>query len=177
MDEECLLPGEASDLTFLTKLNSKLNAHPHYLSFIKGDNKTKKTIDREEFRLLHYAGEVTYNVHGFLEKNNDLLYRDLKEAMIASSNHITKAVSFCTFTSASIKYMWLIVLFLNKVFTANELNSKKRPETAASQFKNSLALLVEILMKKEPSYIRCIKPNESKKPNTFEVDIVTHQVG
>lgn len=153
MDEECLLPGEASDLTFLTKLNSKLNAHPHYLSFIKGDNKTKKTIDREEFRLLHYAGEVTYNVHGFLEKNNDLLYRDLKEAMIASSNHITKAV-----------------------FTANELNSKKRPETAASQFKNSLALLVEILMKKEPSYIRCIKPNESKKPNTFEVDIVTHQV-
>ena len=104
MDEECLLPGEASDLTFLVKMNKLLNAHPHYLSFVKGDNKTKKTIDREEFRLLHYAGEVTYNVHGFLEKNNDLLYRDLKEAMIASKNYITKAVK---------KYFCLFIFLLN----------------------------------------------------------------
>jgi myosin-1 len=66
--------------------------HPHYLSHAKGDNKMKKTIERQEFRLLHYAGEVTYNVKGFLEKNNDLLYRDLKDAMISSSNLITKDV-------------------------------------------------------------------------------------
>lgn len=30
------------------------------------------------------------------------------------------------------------------------------------QFKNSLNNLVEILMGKEPSYIRCIKPNDYK---------------
>ena len=33
----------------------------------------------QEFRLLHYAGEVTYNCVGFLDKNNDLLFRDIKE--------------------------------------------------------------------------------------------------
>ena len=33
----------------------------------------------QEFRLLHFAGDVTYNVKGFLDKNNDLLFRDLKE--------------------------------------------------------------------------------------------------
>lgn len=33
----------------------------------------------QDFRLVHYAGEVTYSVDGFLDKNNDLLYRDLKE--------------------------------------------------------------------------------------------------
>ena len=32
----------------------------------------------QEFRLVHYAGEVTYMVNGFLEKNSDLLFRDLK---------------------------------------------------------------------------------------------------
>ena len=36
----------------------------------------------QEFRLLHFAGDVTYNIKGFLDKNNDLLFRDLKEVII-----------------------------------------------------------------------------------------------
>ncbi len=35
---------------------------------------------------------------------------------------------------------------------------------AATQFKLSLAKLMEILMSKEPSYVRCIKPNDAKQP-------------
>lgn len=37
---------------------------------------------------------------------------------------------------------------------------------AATQFKNSLMKLMEILMSKEPSYVRCIKPNDAKQPGT-----------
>jgi len=44
----------------------------------------------QEFRLVHYAGDVTYNVRGFLEKNNDLLYRDLRKIMSHTTNSITK---------------------------------------------------------------------------------------
>lgn len=33
-----------------------------------------------------------------------------------------------------------------------------------TQFKNSLVGLTEILMSKEPWYVRCIKPNEAKQP-------------
>lgn len=42
------------------------------------------------------------------------------------------------------------------------MSSKKRPDTAINQFKNSLNKLMDILSSKEPSYIRCIKPNEFK---------------
>lgn len=42
---------------------------------------------------MHYAGEVTYNVRGFLEKNNDLLYRDLREVMSHTTNSIIKVLS------------------------------------------------------------------------------------
>ncbi len=35
---------------------------------------------------------------------------------------------------------------------------------AATQFKTSLNNLMSILMSKEPSYIRCIKPNDNKQP-------------
>lgn len=34
-----------------------------------------------------------------------------------------------------------------------------------TQFKNSLSSLLEILISKEPSYIRCIKPNDRKEPS------------
>lgn len=37
---------------------------------------------------------------------------------------------------------------------------------AATQFKNSLMKLMEILMSKEPSYVRCIKPNDGKQAGT-----------
>lgn len=58
-----------------------------------------------------------------------------------------------------------VFCFLQTVFDVKDLTSKKRPETAITQFKNSLNNLVEILMGKEPSYIRCIKPNDFKLPS------------
>ncbi|CAK9821958.1 Unconventional myosin IC [Anthophora retusa] len=153
MDEECLRPGEPTDLSFLEKLNVNLNNHPHYISHMKADLQTQKVMGRDEFRLVHYAGDVTYNVRGFLEKNNDLLYRDLREIMSHTTNSITKSV-----------------------FDVKDLTSKKRPDTAITQFKNSLNNLMEILMGKEPSYIRCIKPNDYKMPNKFNEKIILHQV-
>ncbi|XP_034942192.1 unconventional myosin IC isoform X2 [Chelonus insularis] len=153
MDEECLRPGEPTDLSFLEKLNVNLNSHPHYISHMKADIQTQKIMGRDEFRLIHYAGDVTYNVRGFLEKNNDLLFRDLREVMSHTTNSITK-----------------------KLFNVEDLTSKKRPDTAITQFKNSLNNLVDILMGKEPSYIRCIKPNDFKLSSQFNDKIVVHQV-
>lgn len=65
---------------------------------------------------------------------------------------------------------------LKSVFLSKEHEIKKRPETAITQFKNSLNNLMDILMDKEPSYIRCIKPNDKKQPTIFDVDLVSHQV-
>lgn len=153
LDEECLRPGDATDLTFLTKMETNIAQHNHFQSHNLVNNKLKKNLARDEFRILHYAGDVSYKVDGFLDKNNDLLFRDLKKAMTSATNLITKAT------------------FLEK-----ELESKKRPETAISQFRTSLNQLMDILMSKEPWYIRCIKPNETKQPQTFDEQTVDHQV-
>lgn len=153
MDEECLRPGEPSDLSFLEKINRHLNSHQHYISHMKASTKMQKVMGRDEFCLVHYAGDVTYNVRGFLEKNNDLLFRDLREVMHNSTNSI-----------------------ISECFPAKEMEDKRRPETAVTQFKNSLNELVKILSSKEPSYIRCIKPNDFKRSGQFDDTIVTHQV-
>uniref|UniRef100_A0A672QYM2 Unconventional myosin-Ic n=1 Tax=Sinocyclocheilus grahami TaxID=75366 RepID=A0A672QYM2_SINGR len=153
LDEECLRPGDASDITFLEKLENTVGGHAHFLTHKLADGKTRKVMGREEFRLIHYAGEVNYNVNGFLDKNNDLLFRNLKEVMCMSENKI-----------------------LTQCFDREELSDKKRPETAATQFKNSLAKLMEILMSKEPSYVRCIKPNDAKQAGRFDEVLIRHQV-
>ncbi|XP_074636310.1 unconventional myosin-Ic-like [Acropora palmata] len=153
LDEECLVPGDVSDLTFLDKMEKTIGEHPHFISHATSGYSERKTIKREEFRLKHYAGDVTYNVIGFMDKNNNLLFRDLKEAMCKSTNSIT-----------------------SKVFSEKEMLSLKRPETAGTQFKASLNNLMSILMCKQPSYVRCIKPNGSKRAGVFQDDLVRHQV-
>uniref|UniRef100_H2YMX1 Myosin motor domain-containing protein n=1 Tax=Ciona savignyi TaxID=51511 RepID=H2YMX1_CIOSA len=153
LDEECLRPGDASDNTFLTKMEETVGKHPHFITHALGNSKLRKTIGYEEFRLVHYAGEVTYSVKGFLDKNNDLLYRDLKVAMSESKHDIIK-----------------------QAFPVTELARLKRPETVGSQFRTSLNRLMDILMSKEPSYVRCIKPNDAKMSDRFDETLVRHQV-
>ncbi|XP_034026122.1 unconventional myosin-Ih isoform X2 [Thalassophryne amazonica] len=190
LDEECLRPGDATDLTFLERLEDKMGTHPHFVTHKLADKMTRKTLERGDFRLLHYAGEVTYcvvgkrnhnlslsylssnhaplfifqmtlkplhccfcDIVGFLDKNNDLLYRNIKDLMCHSKNAIVTEC-FCTM----------------------DPDSRRRPETVATQFKSSLLKLTEILMAKEAWYIRCLKSNESKQPGQFDEALIRHQV-
>ncbi|TRY55625.1 hypothetical protein DNTS_008831 [Danionella cerebrum] len=139
LDEECVRPGDATDLTFLEKLEEKMGNHPHFVTHKLADKKTRKSLERGDFRLLHYAGEVTYCVVGFIDKNNDLLYRNIKDMMRLSKNPI-----------------------IQQCFPNSERDSRRRPETVATQFKNSLLRLTEILTAKEPWY--------------FDEVLVRHQV-
>lgn len=49
-------------------------------------------------------------------------------------------------------------------FCPQSTDSSKRPPTLAGQFKRSLDQLMKILTNCQPYFIRCIKPNEYKKP-------------
>ncbi|KAF6082177.1 myosin IH [Phyllostomus discolor] len=153
LDEECMRPGPATDLSFLEKLEEKVGKHAHFQTRKLAGPMGRKRIGWMEFRLFHYAGEVTYCTKGFLEKNNDVLYRHLKEVLCSSKNGILK-----------------------ECFLAAELDNRRRSPTVGTQFKNSLSSLLEILISKEPSYIRCIKPNEKKEPSKFDDFLIRHQV-
>ncbi|XP_019504608.1 PREDICTED: unconventional myosin-Ih [Hipposideros armiger] len=142
LDEECIRPGPATDLSFLQKLEEKVGKHAHFRTRKLADPMGRKRIGWMEFQLFHYAGEVTYCTKGFLEKNSDILYRHLKEVLCTSKNGILK-----------------------ECFLVAELENRRRSPTVGTQFKNSLSSLLEILISKEPSYIRCIKPNERKEPS------------
>lgn len=149
LDEECRLPGERTDKTFLDKLQDTMRGSQHFVPHAQD----RKNISHEQFKIKHYAGDVVYDIENFLEKNNDAFYRDLKTCIKISDNEIAQ-----------------------NFFTEEDIQRKKQPETAGTQFKNSLNKLMDILMSKEPSYVRCIKPNEHKSSAQFDDRLVNHQV-
>ncbi|KGL91471.1 Unconventional myosin-Ia, partial [Charadrius vociferus] len=157
LDEECLRPGVVNEDTFLTKLNQLFATHKHYES--KETQNARRIMDAslpsQCFRIHHYAGKVTYNVTGFIEKNNDLLFRDLSQAMWASRHTL-----------------------LRSLFPEGDPQkvSLKLPPTAGFQFKASVATLMKNLYSKNPNYIRCIKPNETKTAMLFTPELVLAQV-
>ena len=53
--------------------------------------------------------------------------------------------------------------------------TRKRPATQGNQFKQSMQNLMKLLLSKNPNYIRCIKPNETKAPNRFDTELIRHQ--
>ena len=154
LDDECLRPGETNDDTFLDCLNKNCVGHAHYQSRAMKEFYSDSLMRRNQFRLLHYAAEVTYGVEGFLEKNRDLLYKSLSQAMYACDRPLLKEL----FPEGS-----------------PDGNSIKRPLTAGFQFRTSVAELMKNLLSKNPNYIRCIKPNDLKEPRKFDEDLVRHQ--
>ncbi len=110
LDEECVRPGDATDDTFLEKLVTSIGEHKHFITHQMLDYEGRKTIERNQFRLLHYAGEVTYTTVGFIDKNNDMLYRSLKEAANMSADPIVR-----------------------EMFPESELLSQKRPPTVSGR--------------------------------------------
>uniref|UniRef100_A0AAX7UTW1 Myosin IG n=1 Tax=Astatotilapia calliptera TaxID=8154 RepID=A0AAX7UTW1_ASTCA len=155
LDEACLTVGKVTDTVCLDSMDTKLAQHPHYTS--RKLSPTDKSMDfQKHFRIRHYAGDVTYSVEGFLDKNKDLLFQDFKRLMYNSANPV-------------LKEMWP-----DGHLSITEVT--KRPLTAATLFKNSIVALVDKLACKEPYYVRCIKPNEMKSPVLFDDARCQHQV-
>ncbi|XP_074856792.1 unconventional myosin-Ib isoform X3 [Carettochelys insculpta] len=157
LDEECLRPGTVTDDTFLEKLNQVCATHQHFESRMSKCSRflNDTSLPHSCFRIQHYAGKVMYQVEGFVDKNNDLLYRDLSQAMWKANHSLIKAL-FPEGNPAKINL--------------------KRPPTAGSQFKASVATLMKNLQTKNPNYIRCIKPNDKKAAHSFNEALVCHQV-
>uniref|UniRef100_A0A8C4HFF2 Unconventional myosin-Ib n=1 Tax=Dicentrarchus labrax TaxID=13489 RepID=A0A8C4HFF2_DICLA len=156
LDEECLRPGTVTDETFLDKLNTICAEHQHFESRLSKNSKflTDHSLPHNCFRIQHYAGKVLYRVEGFVDKNNDLLYRDLSQAMYKATHSLIKQL-FPEGNPAKVNL--------------------KRPPTAGFQFKASVGTLMRNLQTKNPNYIRCIKPNDKKASHIFTESLVGHQ--
>jgi myosin heavy subunit len=141
LDEECRL-GNATDDTLINKMHQNLVKHPNYQA-----PKREKT----KFLVNHYAGEVSYEITGFLEKNRDSLSEDLIELGKSST-----------------------IEFIQKLFKEDVPGQVKK--TVGAQFREQVNSLMNTLAATSPHYVRCIKPNGEKTPNTFTDELILQQL-
>uniref|UniRef100_H3GED2 Myosin motor domain-containing protein n=1 Tax=Phytophthora ramorum TaxID=164328 RepID=H3GED2_PHYRM len=131
---------------------------------------------RTQFTIKHYAGAVTYESLGFLEKHKDALLPDLSDLMRGSSKQFLQTV------------------FAEKTGSSGDSRKAGRSTSNArglggrgtggaltvanvgTQFKDNLNELMANIRQTKVHYVRCIKPNQNKSPNEMDQHMVVSQL-
>lgn len=87
MDDACKMTAEkVTDEMLLEAMDKNLKGHKHYMSRqIKPSEKNLR--HKVDFKVTHYAGEVIYDIEGFLDKNKDTLFQDFKRLLYHSEDN------------------------------------------------------------------------------------------
>jgi len=166
LDEECIVP-QGNDTKLLSKMNSAF-----------GDEKQTKTYSAyfatgsrkspNDFVVKHFAGDVTYNITNFCEKNKDTLNAATLATVASSSLDLMKQVIHVSGGDEDADS--------HASVSPGKRSSKSGKVTISHKFKNSLDSLMTSLHTKQPSFVRCLKPNEQAKPDKFDCPLLLSQM-
>lgn len=137
LEDQCLAPG-GGDEKFISNIFLTLKGNPKLNRAKVGAN--------INFIVAHTIGEIQYNAENFLYKNKDVLRAELMEIVQASENPVVAA------------------LFDGIVMEKGKL---AKGQLIGSQFMNQLEALMALINSTEPHFVRCVKPNETKKPHDW----------
>ncbi|TFK26368.1 myosin 5 [Coprinopsis marcescibilis] len=197
LDEESRMPS-GTDASFLQKLHSTIAPKPEFKTVFK-----KPRFGNSAFTIAHYALDVSYEAEGFLEKNRDTVPDEQMSLLAATKNPFLKEVldyalngirtvdggptSPAGSDSGSITSrrssvipdpgrQSFVATSSSPVPTGKRPGAGSKKPTQGSIFKASLIALMETLSVTNVHYIRCIKPNEAKKPWEFQPQQVLGQL-
>lgn len=148
LEEESHFP-KGTDLTFTEKCVATFSAHPAF--------EAPRSYHDLHFTLTHYAGTVTYTTKGFLVKNRDTLSPDITGLLRASGSDYVSSLYLSDGDSATV-------------------GTNKRQNTMSAGFRSSLTDLVTRLYSCEPHFVRCIKPNQQQRKQTWNKELVSRQL-
>merc|ERR1711950_77556 len=158
LEEESNFP-KATDKSFEDKIKAQ------HLGKSGNMAKAKSATDpNAHFAIIHYAGTVSYNVTGWLEKNKDQVNETVVDVLKRGSCELMKV-------------LWADMPGQSAP-PAEEKKKKKKGggKTVSSVYLVQLADLMGTLNITEPHFIRCIVPNTHKKPLETETPLIMHQL-
>ncbi|ULT93898.1 hypothetical protein L3Y34_003418 [Caenorhabditis briggsae] len=154
LEEECVVPN-GSEKSLLEKLCSNLAGD----SSFKKSKQSQKYSTVRHFAVQHYAGEVHYNIDGWLEKNRDNVENSVLDILSQSTHPLLK------------------VLF--PPVPANNLKVRRGTitnSTVSFMYKNQLQCLLDTLNTSSAHFIRCVVPNYEKLPGKIDAPLVLAQL-
>merc|ERR1719195_57455 len=162
LEEESLFP-KATDKSFEEKLKASLGKVPCF-------QKAKSATDKNaHFACVHYAGTVSYNVTGWLEKNKDPVNETVVELL---KNGLPGR--------PLMRHLWRDHPGQPTAAPKEDAKGKKKKggggKTVSSVYLVSLGELMTTLHTCEPHFVRCLVPNTHKKPGDVEPPLIMHQL-
>ena len=196
LDEQCRLQ-TCTDASFCRVLYDKFKD-----SRLSATNTQKANL---EFSIQHYAGVVTYNATGFLEKNKDELPKETTELLMSSSvPFIAFLGDFSTQDTATLSpagstggqrpssptssvssyysfngYRQNAELASSSSFDAKSLQRKSssiKQNSVGNQFYHQLRELRHRIDSTTPHYVRCLKPTDQLIADQFEPSVIADQL-
>ncbi|ORE07978.1 hypothetical protein BCV72DRAFT_204419 [Rhizopus microsporus var. microsporus] len=162
LEDECVTQG--TDERLLSKIVEQNASNPRF----------KRDIYNEGFTIRHYAGDVKYSTSGWIERGKDPLNEHIARLFSESTNpHVATLFKDYANTSAN-----------NTPRTAVEVRKalfKTRKgggnfHTVGYKHKQQLSVLMNILNNTHPHFVRCILPNDRKRPGEIQPQLVLHQL-
>uniref|UniRef100_A0A8C2BTN1 Myosin XIX n=1 Tax=Cyprinus carpio TaxID=7962 RepID=A0A8C2BTN1_CYPCA len=150
LNEECRLNRVSDAKQFRVRLQKELSDN----ASISWDKLSKEP----HFTVAHYAGNVSYQIEGMMEKNKDPVPPEIISVLQKSQDSLLHS------------------LFADGDRESEGSRGHSKVVTVVSKFKNSLESLMKILHSTTPHYTRCIKPNPDCRPLTFKKEEVIAQL-
>ncbi|CAI5708000.1 hypothetical protein KXD40_004996 [Peronospora effusa] len=177
LDDNWRLKGEEANKKFVSNLHNSFGRTSN--GHLSGKNKfyVHPKMDADlHFGIKHYAGEVIYDASGFNDKNNETLNDDMKELIRQSKSDWLRGIFDLNMQSIE-------AILGNKPQQQHSISRRPseikgksmhqqgnksrniREVSVSAQFRYQLQELMNKISLANPRYVRCIKPNEYKRPN------------
>lgn len=163
LNDEVMRP-KGSDESLVSKLTSIHKEDKHVIEFPR--------TSRTQFIIKHYAGAVTYESLGFLEKHKDALLPDLSDLMRESSKSFLRDI----FAVKSDPAKKTALSSVGRGAGGRSGGGAFNVANVGTQFKDNLNELMTNIRLTKVHYVRCIKPNPVKSPREMEHQMVVSQL-
>ncbi|EMP39476.1 Myosin-XVI [Chelonia mydas] len=153
-----------------------------YSSTKDGNGNVAPKDQSPTFTVMHYAGRVTYETVGAIEKNKDSLSQSLLFVMKTSENIVINQLfqSKLTQTGSLVPPYHSLKIRGSKAALLNKKTSVTYTRGEAKKYmelsKKSLSDIIGKLQNCTPHSVHCIKPNNSKLPDSFDNFYVSAQL-
>ena len=129
----------------------------------------KRDKYNEGFSVKHYAGEVKYSTVGWIERGKDPLNEHVARLFAESTNsHV--ALLFKDYSPATSAPRQVD----QRMFRSRKGGGNFH--TVGYKHKQQLSVLMGTLQNTHPHFVRCILPNDRKRPGVIQPQLVLHQL-
>ncbi|CAF1008646.1 unnamed protein product [Rotaria sordida] len=196
IDEESRFP-RATDYTLVDKLNANFSNSPLYIrskssfsscsQYSLSSSSTLQSIP--SFSIIHFAGQVQYDVRSFLEKNRDYLAPEIIQVLRSSHVQLVSSLFQLPLTktgalqeNSNQQYHTSIIestqtnFDLNNTLIPLNASHNRVQATVSTYFRYSLTDLFSKMIHGSPKFVRCFKPNNDRVPGCFDAQTVLEQL-